>query len=158
MSLSWVWRSEGGWRREGKVWHRGKGVESIDFISNRYALNAAIQSSIGVGCEYWKRCILDIASQSTNEVTCTLEYHCINSLFGKSCLTYNQELSVWKHVPASMPAREISEAIEECWMWYDTMSVVYLACDQLWFYILKKYPYCHSITLKYPFSNPPIHQ
>ena len=57
---------------------KGAGVKNIDFISNRHALNAAIQRSIGVGCKYLKRCILDIANQSTSDVTCTLEQHCIN--------------------------------------------------------------------------------
>ena len=33
---------------------------------------------------------------------------------------------------------EISEAIEECWKWNDTLSVVVLAGNQLWFYIWKK--------------------
>ena len=69
LSLSWVWRSEGGRRREGKVWHRGWVVENIDIISNKHALNAAIQRSIGVGCKYWKHCIFDITSQSTSDVT-----------------------------------------------------------------------------------------
>ena len=53
---------------------------------------------------------------------------------------------------------EISDAIKECWRWNDNLSVAVLAGDQLWFYIWKKYTYCHSKMLKDPFSNPPNHQ
>ena len=52
---------------------------------------------------------------------------------------------------------EISNAIEEYWKWNGTLSVVVLIGDQLWFYIRKRYTYCHSITTKDPFSNSPTH-
>ena len=44
------------------------------------ALNAGIRRSMWVSRRYWKRVILDLASRSTVEVTCTLEYRCITCL------------------------------------------------------------------------------